>query len=280
MESERSLLSGFNPNIIPVGLLALALVFGLLSLAVGWFAVTTRIQVWEYDSTQPDGKGDYTGASVRIHNEFRPLEMSTSINPTSMQTQLEQLSDLPSYEAQMDKTGSKMFGIFLVDLVAFFSLAGVTGFYWWHWKGRRDLSRSVWRFAALFAVFALFSLVYLYAQVPAAAQQDTREVLTDYDTYLQTAGLPPGLDRFMRPHIQFWNTWICCPPDSVVPYNGREFLVQVTTESRPSAGFWLMGADVSLVCVALVMGTRAGQLAPKTADVSSSTEPRPQFKAA
>lgn len=283
MASEGSPFAGFNPALLPAGLLALALLLGLLTFAVGWFAVTTRIQVYEYDETAEDGRGEFTGLNVRVHTEFELLQLNSRIEPDSIERGLEERSDLPSYENEMDQTGSKMLGLFLFNLVAFVSLASTAGFYLWNRKSPRDFTRAIYRFTGLFAVFALVILVYLYSQVPAAAERDTHEILDAYEIYMQNlpGGLPDLSRELLEPNIEFWNKWICCPPVSTIDCQQYgTCLIVVTTESRPSAGFWLLLGESGLVAAALVMGTRAGQLGSKEPEPTKPPEIPPAYKAA
>jgi hypothetical protein len=283
MASEGSPFAGVNLALVPAGLLALALLFSVLSFAVGWFAVTTRVQVWNYDETQPDGKGDFAGVpNIRVHTEFELLQLNSRIEPRDIERGLEQRSDLPSYEREMDQTGSKMLGIFLLNLVTFAGLVGAGGFYFWNRRSRRDLTRTVWRFTGLFVAFALFSLLYLYTQVPTAARNDTREVLEGYAVYIeQVPNFPPNVDpRLFEPNIQFWNKWICCPPDSHYTVNNRDVLVVVTTESHPSAGFWFTGGELVLVGAAMALAVRTGQLGPKEPEEPKPADLHPTYRAA
>jgi hypothetical protein len=264
MGSEEASSLANRYHILPAALLALALLLGLVSFAVGWFSVDTRVQVWEFDPQDPQGKGNYTGFSVRVHNQMKPLELDTRIEPSEFRNQLESLTDLPSYDEHMPNTGTAMLGVFLLNAVAVAALAAAGGFFLLHRRVRKDFNRTVWKFAGLFAVFALLAMLFLGVTVPSAARTDTRDVLQGYMGYLQNNPNFPSIDpRMLEPNVKFWNTWVCCPPDSHFQRNQREYLVVVTAHSRPAAGFLLAGLEVMLVGAALALGHRTGQLQPK-----------------
>lgn len=278
MESEGGWKAGLRSGMIPIALLGFALLLVLLTFSVPWFSVNTRIQAWEYDADEPDGKGRYTGQSVLVKTNMRPTTLETSIDPASIQAVLEQNRDLPSYENEMDGTGERMMGVLLLNIVAFFALAGATAFYVLHRRGRRDLHGGVWRFSGVFAVFTVFSLLYLAFSVPSAAQTDTREVLHGYAVLFESQGFPRLDPAMLNPNIYFYNTWVCCPPKSHFQHtDGNQYLVVVTTKSSPAAGFWLASVSLVLAGAGLALARSTGQLDEKQApvrDASTAGGPR------
>lgn len=265
MASEEGALGKAQLNVVPPALLAFAVILALVCLSASWFSVDTRVQVWHYDRAAPDGKGNATDLSLRIATDMKPLSLATRVSPVALQDALENSGRFPSYDREFGRTGTQMLGIFLLSLVAFLALLCVAGSYYLQTRRRRDHRPTLYRMAGLFGGLALLSAVFLAATVPTAAREDTKEQLQGFQSDLNALGYPSVDPRMLSPNVRFWNTWICCPPDThyPVPGNpGQEYLIVVTTKSHPAAGFWLSLVEMGLVAGALVTAHRAGQLAP------------------
>lgn len=242
-------------------LLGFALALSLLSVNLGWFSVDTKIQVWEYSRTAPDGKGNTTGLNPRVDMEMKMFELNTQIRPKNFHDAIKDSVGLPTYGDQAGRTGTAMRGLFFLEAVAVLGLVGSSGFYLWNRRSGRDYSLAVWKFAGLFGAFSLLTMGYLALAVPAGAEEDTREVLNEYVSFLPNF---PHLDPAMlSPQVKFWNTWTCCGREGIVKFQSKDYLVVVTTSSRPSAGFWLQATELALVAGALALATRAGHFEPK-----------------
>lgn len=278
VESEAGLLGKWNPGILPAAFIGLAVFLALVGLFAGWFSVDTKVEIWQYDETDAEGKGEkciqlQSGplCMVRIDTEMRMTSLGTRITPNDLQDFIEETEGLPSYDAHMGRTGTAMLGVLMLHAIALLGLLGTAGFYLWtRQSATRSFGPSVWRFAGLFGAFALISLLYVAVAVPSAAESDTNDVLTEYSFYLESQGFPPVDPALLAPEVQFWNTWTCCPPNSHFPRGGNEYLVVVTTESRPSAGFWLEALSLVLTTGGLALATNAGHL-----DDKGPAPPRP-----
>ena len=283
MDSEGGLIGSIGPGKLAPFLLAGSAILVLLSLFVGWFSVDSRFEAWDYDPAASDGKGRARQElRLTIDTELKMLSMDTSITPKPIEEFLTADGEvgMPTYDEHAPRSGSQFLGLFLIAFVELVALVAAVGFYFWNLKSNRSFVRTIWKLSGLYGGLMLFAMGHLIFAVPQAAEDDVRDILSEYHDAIQALA-PPGtfvnikskFPEMLEPNVSFVWTWTCCPvdPDDPTkaastfpdPDGSGQILVLMTTTSRPSAGFWLQTVGLVSFFGGLALAARARQLSDR-----------------
>jgi hypothetical protein len=234
-------LGGFNKDRIPALALGLCAFLLLLSFFVGWYTIEVRVDHWQYDGSQEENKGSQLPDLVmQLH--MKMFSIDTSAKPTQFEEQVRQQGE-PTYDSHAGRMGTKMLGVFLLQLTALVALVALVGFYVWH--RRRDQSETLTRMGVVFMFLAAFAVLYFATTIGTAAQEDTRFILGQYQF---EEGASYDLSDV---EVGFWKVWQTEEPHTVT-VNGQQEVWEVTATSRPDAGWWLEVAALASFAVAAV----------------------------
>lgn len=263
-----------NPSKLPSTLLGAALLLFLLSFFTGWFSVDTKAEVYDYDPGQPGGQGDAVfPVPPRVDVEMQLLSLETKIRPDIFDRRVEQDLGKPSYDLHAGRSGTVMLGVLILLLPTLLTLAALFGFYSWNRRSRRDLGHVCKRAGRLFLAVSLTLLLYFGLRIGNAAEKDTWTILDEYQPSRFLDNFPNLHPDHLRPRIEFWWKWTCCPPpEGIYPTSQGDKLVIIQVDSNPSAGFWLAVSATLLASTGFAIANRLGHFDPKLAP-SAGTPP-------
>lgn len=234
-------LGGFNKDRIPALALGVCGLLLLLSFFVGWYQVEVRVDNWAFDSSQEENKGTQFPDYV-LTLRMQMFSVDTSGKPTQFESQVTAQGE-PTYDSHAGRVGTKMLGVFLLQLTTLVSFVVLVAFYIWHRK--KDQSETLTRMAVVFMFLTAFTILYFATTIGGAAQDDTRFILNQYQ-FEENANYD-----LSEVQVGFWKKWETDEPHTVT-VNGQQQVWEVTATSRPSAGWWLEVAALGVFAVAAV----------------------------